>query len=132
MSLSNRNRSLIFCLCIAPCILLISGTAYAQYSNEDLIKDMRWRNIGPANMSGRISDIEALDDDWTKVLVASASGGVWKSINGGTTFEPIFDRYGAASIGDVAIFQNDPNIIWVGTGEECCRNSAAWGDGIYK
>ena len=132
MSLSNRNLSLIFCLCIAPCILLISGTAYAQYSNEDLIKDMRWRNIGPANMSGRISDIEALDDDWTKVLVASASGGVWKSINGGTTFEPIFDRYGAASIGDVAIFQNDPNIIWVGTGEECCRNSAAWGDGIYK
>ena len=83
-------------------------------------------------MVGRISDFEALDADFTQVLLASASGGVFKSVNAGTTWEPIFERYGSASIGDVAFFQKDPNIIWVGTGEECVRNSVAWGDGVYK
>ena len=97
-----------------------------------LVRHLRWRSVGPANMVGRISDFEALDNDFTQVLVASASGGVFKSVNAGTTWEPIFDRYGAASIGDVAFFQKDPSIIWVGTGEECVRNSVAWGDGIYK
>ena len=112
--------------------LLFSGFVSGQTRQEQLIKDMRWRNIGPANMSGRISDIEALDDDFTTVLIASASGGVWKSTNAGTTFDPIFDKYGSASIGDIAIFRKDPNIIWVGTGEKSARNSVAWGDGIYK
>ncbi len=97
-----------------------------------LIRHLLWRSIGPANMVGRISDFEALDKDFTQVLVGTASGGVFKSVNAGTTWEPIFDRYGAASIGDVAFFQKDPSIIWVGTGEECVRNSVAWGDGIYK
>ncbi|MBD3412869.1 MAG: hypothetical protein GF421_00360 [Candidatus Aminicenantes bacterium] len=116
---------ILFFLCTA--ILLPSGQ-----TEKNLIKDFKWRNIGPANMIGRISDFEALDKDFTHVLVASASGGVWKSVNAGTTWEPIFDHYGSASIGDVAFFQEDPDIIWVGTGEECCRNSIAWGDGIYK
>jgi photosystem II stability/assembly factor-like uncharacterized protein len=97
-----------------------------------LAQHLRWRSIGPANMVGRISDFEALDSDFTQVLVGTASGGVYKSVNAGTTWEPIFDKYGAASIGDVAFFQKDPRIIWVGTGEECVRNSVAWGDGVYK
>lgn len=132
MDSSNRHGFSLYGFYAALCIFLIAGAAFAQSSEEDLTKNMRWRNIGPANMSGRISDIEALEDNWTTVLVASASGGVWKSNNGGTTFEPIFDRYSAASIGDVAFFKKNPDIIWVGTGEECCRNSAAWGDGIFK
>ncbi|MGB2844370.1 MAG: hypothetical protein WBC02_05915 [Candidatus Aminicenantaceae bacterium] len=110
----------------------VTSLFFSQSSEESLIKDLKWRNVGPANMIGRISDFEALDKDFTQVLCASASGGVWKSVNAGTTWEPIFDKYGSASIGDVAFFQKDPNIIWVGTGEECCRNSIAWGDGIYK
>ena len=81
---------------------------------------------------GRISAIDALENDFAHVIVGTASGGVFKSINAGTTWTPIFDNYGSASIGDVAIFQKNPDIIWVGTGEECGRNSAAWGDGIYK
>ncbi|MFC1556215.1 hypothetical protein ACFL67_03945, partial [candidate division KSB1 bacterium] len=113
-------------------ILLFSSIILAQGLEENLIKDLRWRNIGPANMGGRISDIEALDNDFTHLLVASASGGVWKSVNGGNSFEPIFDNYSAASIGDIALFQPDPDIIWVGTGEECGRNSAAWGNGVFK
>jgi len=100
--------------------------------DQAFVSHLKWRNIGPANMVGRISDFEALDNDFTFVLVAGAAGGVFKSVNAGTTWEPIFDKYGSASIGDVAVFPKDPNIIWVGTGEECTRNSISWGDGIYK
>ncbi|MFC1476857.1 WD40/YVTN/BNR-like repeat-containing protein [candidate division KSB1 bacterium] len=124
-----RSVSLILALLV---ICFSSGTVYSQALEENLIKDLKWRNIGPANTSGRISDIEALDNDFTHVIVASASGGVWKSLNAGTSWEPIFDDYGTASIGDIALFQPNPDIIWVGTGEECCRNTATWGDGIYK
>ena len=93
---------------------------------------LQWRSIGPANMMGRIAAVEALITDYRHVLVASASGGVFKSLNGGITWEAIFDDYGAGSIGAVAIFQPNPDIIWVGTGEAANRNSSAWGDGIYK
>jgi len=126
--IKNMFRSLLV-ICL---VLGMTSPFFSQSKEETMIKDLKWRNVGPANMIGRISDFEALESDFTQVLVASASGGVWKSVNAGTTWEPIFDNYGTASIGDVAFFQKDPNIIWVGTGEECCRNSIAWGDGIYK
>ncbi len=132
MSLLMKKKSIFLGFFVVFLIAVFSGLVIAQTTGEDLIKDLRWRNIGPANMSGRVSDIEALDNDFTKVFVAAASGGVWKSVNAGSSFEPIFDKYGAASIGDIAIFQKNPDIIWVGTGEECGRNSIAWGDGIYK
>jgi hypothetical protein len=99
---------------------------------EALFRDLRWRNLGPANMAGRISDIEAVEANPAVVFIASASGGVWKSLNAGTTWEPIFTQYGTSSIGDVAIFQPNPEIVWVGSGEDCVRNSVAWGDGMYK
>ncbi len=104
----------------------------AQWSTDELVGDLRWRNIGPANMMGRIAAIEALDTDYRTVLVGTASGGVFKSTNAGITWEAIFDRYGSGSIGAVAFFQPNPDIIWVGTGEAANRNSSAWGDGIYK
>ncbi len=118
-------------------ILLLTLTtccyiSLAQLSTPDLTQDLKWRNIGPANMMGRIAAIEALDTDYRHVLVASASGGVFKSTNAGITWEAIFDNYGAGSIGAVAMFQPNPDIIWVGTGEAANRNSSAWGDGLYK
>ncbi len=103
-----------------------------QTDVQSLFKDLQWRNIGPANMAGRVTDIEAVEGDFSRVLVASASGGVWKSDNAGTTWDPIFTDYGSASIGDIAVFQPDPDIIWVGTGESCTRNSVGWGDGVYR
>jgi photosystem II stability/assembly factor-like uncharacterized protein len=134
MSASSKTFLRVFHFILLTAIL--AGTFSAQNAPADadrpLLRHLKWRNIGPANMVGRISDFEALDSDFTQVLVASASGGVFKSVNAGTTWEPIFDNYGSASIGDVAFFQKDPKIIWVGTGEECSRNSIAWGDGIYK
>ena len=93
---------------------------------------LQWRNIGPANMAGRVTDIEAVDANPAIVYVGAASGGVWKSVNAGTTWEPIFTDYGTSNIGDIAIFQPNPDIVWVGTGESCTRNSVGWGDGVYK
>jgi len=106
--------------------------ALSQPSDSALLSAFRWRNIGPASMGGRVVDIEALDAAFTTVYVASASGGVFKSVNAGTTWTPIFDNYASASIGDIAVFQANPRIVWVGTGEANNRNSVAWGDGIYK
>ncbi len=114
-------------------LVLLAGTPLlTQTTDPSLVDDLRWRNIGPANMQGRVTDIEALDADYRHVLVASASGGVFKSVNAGTTWEPIFDKYGTSNIGDIAVCQKDPNLIWVGTGESCTRNSVGWGDGVYK
>ena len=124
------NHTRVWLLLIA--LMLLCVPFLAQAPDPSLLQDLRWRNIGPANMQGRVTDIEALDSDYRHVLVASASGGVFKSVNAGTTWEPIFDSYGSSNIGDVAICQKDPNVIWVGTGESCTRNSVGWGDGVYK
>lgn len=110
-------------------LILLPSLLFGQNQIDQALK---WRSIGPANMMGRIAAVEALNTDYRHVLVASASGGVFKSTNGGITWEAIFDDYGAGSIGAVAMFQPNPEIIWVGTGEAANRNSSAWGDGIYK
>src|ERR1700726_4837259 len=91
------------------------------------------RNIGSAEMSGRIAAIAAVNDSGrVTVFAGSASGGVWKSVNGGTTFKPVFDRQNVQSIGAVAIDHSNPKIVWVGTGEGWLRNSVSIGDGVYK
>ena len=110
-----------------------SPTIQAPTSTHPLARDLRWRNIGPANMMGRIAAIEGLSTDYRHVLVASASGGVFRSRNAGITWEPIFDNStGAGSIGAVTMFEPDPSIIWVGTGEAANRNSSGWGNGVFK
>lgn len=89
------------------------------------------RHIGPATMSGRIMSIDAVERDPRIFYVGSASGGVWKTKNGGVTFEPVFDDY-TMSIGAVAIDQAHPDTVWVGTGEGCPRNSVSVGTGLYR
>jgi photosystem II stability/assembly factor-like uncharacterized protein len=107
--------------------------AQAPAADHPMARDLRWRNIGPANMTGRIAAVEALSTDHRHVVVASASGGVFLSKNAGITWSPIFDSSdGAGSIGSVAMFEPDPNIIWVGTGEAANRNSSGWGNGLFK
>ena len=114
-------------LCVAWVHLLM-----AQPSTADLAQAFPWRNIGPANMMGRISAVDGYHADYRVLLVGAASGGVWKTTNAGTTWTPIFDDYGSQSIGDVVFFQPDTSIIWVGTGEANNRNSVGWGDGVYQ
>jgi photosystem II stability/assembly factor-like uncharacterized protein len=91
------------------------------------------RNIGSAQMSGRIAAVTAVNDGGRlTVFAASASGGVWKSVNAGTSFKPVFDNPAVQSIGAVAIDPANPKIVWVGSGESWVRNSVSIGDGIYK
>ena len=121
-----KNIHALLFILLAPLFLI------AQRPDNPYSQDLKWRNIGPANMMGRIAAVDALDTDYRHVLCASASGGVFKSTNGGITWDAIFDRYGAGSIGSVSLCQQNPDIIWVGTGESANRNSSGWGDGIYK
>ena len=101
-------------------------------SNDPLLKRFVFRGIGPASMGGRIDDFAVVESNPSTYYVAFATGGLWKTINNGTTFEPIFDSYSTHSIGDVAVSQTDPNIIWVGTGEPNNRQSSSFGDGVFK
>ncbi len=93
---------------------------------------LKFRSVGPALTSGRISDIAVHPKKPYTYYVATSAGGVWKTINNGTTFQPIFDSQGSYSIGCVTIDPNNQNRIWVGTGENNNQRSVAYGDGIYR
>ncbi len=103
-----------------------------NWSTDPMLRQFVWRSIGPASMGGRIDDIAAVESNPSIIYLGFATGGVWKSVNNGTTFEPIFDEYSTSSIGDIAIAPSDSNIVWVGTGEPNNRQSSSFGDGIYK
>lgn len=96
------------------------------------ISSLRFREIGPATMGGRIDDIEAVASDPRIIYAGAASGGIFKSVNGGTSWTPIFDKEDVSTIGDIAIAPSDPSIVWAGTGESNNRQSSSWGGGIYK
>ncbi|MBP7821286.1 MAG: hypothetical protein KA010_00090 [Saprospiraceae bacterium] len=110
-------------------IFLFNGMAQNKTISVNL-GDLRARNIGPAVMSGRVSDIVGVNKSPEILYVGAANGGVWKSLNGGTSFKPIFDEH-TQSIGKITIDQNHPDTVWVGTGESWVRNSVSVGDGIY-
>ncbi len=94
--------------------------------------NIKWRSIGPANMSGRITSISVFEKDPNVWWASSASGGLLKTVNNGVNFEHQFDDQATVSIGEVAVSQLDQNVVWVGTGENNPRNSVSWGDGVYK
>lgn len=112
--------------------VMIAGAALAADIDPDLLAGMQARAIGPAGMSGRIAAIDAVASDPAIVFVGAATGGVWKSVDGGLTFAPMFDKQPVAAIGALAVFQANPAIVWAGTGESNVRNSASVGDGVYR
>jgi photosystem II stability/assembly factor-like uncharacterized protein len=121
-------------------ILFLAAFAAAQQTpatpirfDAGAISGLPIRNIGSAAMSGRIAAVTARNEDGRlTIFIGSASGGVWKSINGGTTFKPVFDNQSVQSIGAVTIDPSNPKTVWVGTGESWARNSVSIGDGVYK
>ncbi len=123
---------------LAGAILTAACTANAaaapadQPNPTDKFKNLEFREIGPATMGGRIDDFAVVESNPDIVYVGTASGGVWKTTNNGTTWEPIFDKESVSTIGDIAIAPSDPSIVWVGTGEPNNRQSSSWGDGVYK
>src|SRR5438445_9475703 len=130
------TRRLIPFLSIAAMTALI-GTSFAQTPSarfdSETISGLGARNIGSATMSGRIAALDAVQEGQRlTIYVGSASGDVWKSVNGGATFKPVFDKQPVQSIGAVTIDPKNPKVIWVGTGEAWTRNSTSIGDGVYK
>jgi len=110
---------------------LLAVSLCAQQFDEDLLKHLTWRSVGPAGAGGRVVDI-SVSGDPAHIYAATGGGGVWKSTNQGTTWEPIFDHESVGAIGAVAADPSNPDTVWVGTGEANPRNSVSWGDGVYK
>lgn len=113
-------------------LLALVFESLSQTIDMGLLKGLALRNVGPAGMSGRITSIDVVLRDLNTMYVGSGSGGLWKSENGGHTWQPIFEHEKTASIGAVAIYQNNPSTIYVGTGEGNPRNSHNSGYGMYK
>lgn len=117
---------------VLPALLaLLPFSAFAQI-DPDLLAGMKARSIGPASMSGRVAAIDVVESNPDIIYVGAATGGLWKSVDGGLSFTPVFDDQPVAAIGAVAVFQPSPEIIWAGTGEGNPRNSMSVGNGIYK
>ena len=123
-------------------VVFFSGNVFSNQKSDDAedqpafgnatFKSMAFRSIGPAYMSGRIADIAVDQNDPSTWFVAVGSGGVWKTVNSGTTWTPIFDDQSVYSIGDVTIDPSNSSIIWVGSGENHGGRHIAFGDGVYK
>ncbi|MCP4725844.1 MAG: glycosyl hydrolase, partial [bacterium] len=113
-------------------ILFVTSSAIAQDITSGTFSSLRFRSIGPAWASGRISDIAVNPNNHSEWYVGVASGGIWKTTNNGTTFRPIFDRYGSYSIGCLAIDPNNVNVVWAGSGENNSQRALGYGDGVYK
>lgn len=131
-------------LFILLAVFFVSSVSFAQkkkdekkeeaksFINSGLVSGLKWRSIGPAWASGRIADFAVNPDNPKEYFVGVASGNVWKTENNGTTWKPVFDNYGAYSIGIVELDPNNPNVVWVGTGENNHQRALGYGDGVYK
>lgn len=114
-------------------LLCVAVSAQAQKNeSDDPFGNLEWRAIGPVNMGGRVADVEGVPGDPNTVYVGTASGGIWKTTNGGMTFDPIFDDQEVPSIGDLGMAPGNPDVIYAGTGESNVRNSVSVGKGVYR
>ncbi len=122
--------------CLTACLVFLIAFSAASGQSADkigkLYEKLSWRSIGPAVMGGRTVDIEALESKPWIIYAAVGPSGVWRSSNNGITWEAVFNKEATVSVGDLAVSQSNPDIIWVGTGEATCRNSVTIGDGVYK
>jgi len=141
MSNSFRRLGLLALPLIVLCVMTVvpSGQSNAgsaepaiNQSDDPVLGAFRFRSIGPASMGGRIDDIAVSESDPSIIYLGYAVGGVFRSTNNATSFEPVFQTYNSASIGDIAIHPTNPNIVYIGTGEANNRQTASFGDGIYK
>jgi photosystem II stability/assembly factor-like uncharacterized protein len=124
-----KNRLVLLSIIVS---VAWASATYGQSVNEAMLKALQFRSIGPAVQGGRIDDVAVVENKPSIMYVGSASGGVWKTSNNGTTWQPVFDNENVSSIGDIAISPSNPDVVWVGTGEPNNRQSSSFGDGVYK
>ena len=125
-------RTLTMSFAVAAVLSLV---AVAQAPAPSPFAGLTWRSIGPVNTSGRIDDfaVARVPGQPDAIYVGTATGGVFKSVNGGVSWSPVFDHVdGMMSIGDLAVSSSNPNVVWAGTGEAWTRNSVSIGNGIYN
>ncbi len=132
-------RTHCFFTAVFALLLFWNARSNAQESGDDedpinarTFSGLSFRSLGPAKTAGRVADLAVNPEDHSNYYVAVASGGVWRTDNGGTTYEPIFDDQGSFSIGCVALDPNNPDVVWVGTGENNNQRSVGYGDGVYR
>jgi len=128
----RNSIRLVFIFNIILFTIIFGQSKKSNLWDDKNFDGLEFRSIGPALMSGRISDIAIHPEDENTWYLAVGSGGVWKTVNAGITWTPIFDDQGSYSIGCVTIDPNNPNIIWVGTGEDLGGRHFGYGDGIYR
>lgn len=119
---------------LAALLVFPATPASAQLSgplDQATLDGFEWRSIGPSHMGGRVTDIEGVPGTHT-FYVATSLGGIWKTVNQGTTFFPLFTHERVISLGDIAVAPSNPDIVWAGTGEEDSRNSITAGGGVFK
>ena len=130
-----RIRGLVIVGLLSACL---SAPVAAQQGDGGAaaidLSSREWRSVGPGGIGGRISDFAVVESDPDTVYVATAQSGVWKTVNGGITWVPIFDEQSRQAIGGIAVAPTNPNVVWVGTGEANGRNlvSTSWGNGVYR
>jgi photosystem II stability/assembly factor-like uncharacterized protein len=118
--------------CAGLALLAVVRVHGAGVMEPDRLAGLKARSIGPAGMSGRIAAVEGVASEPRTVYVGAATGGLWRSRNGGVTWEPLFDDQPVHAVGAIAVFQANPQVLWVGTGEGNPRNSASIGGGVYR
>ncbi|HEY2953904.1 MAG TPA: hypothetical protein VGK89_01500 [Candidatus Eisenbacteria bacterium] len=112
--------------------LKTKGAAADVVLEPRLLKDLAWRSVGPANMGGRVSDFAVVEKHPATFYAAFGTGGAFKTGNLGTTWSPVFEKEAVASVGAIEVWQKNPDVVWIGTGEANSRNSSSWGNGVYR
>jgi len=129
---SRVNRSQRVSLLVAFCMLVCASAAFTQQTiDPKTYEGMKWRLVGPFR-GGRVLAVTGVIGQPSTYYFGAVSGGVWKTTDGGETWDPIFDKQSISSIGAIAVADSDPNVIYVGTGEACIRGNISYGDGVYK
>ncbi|MDX9929088.1 MAG: hypothetical protein RBS37_04470 [Bacteroidales bacterium] len=122
----------MFFMTILMAVVMAPANLFSQALGDEILGAARYRSIGSTRQGGRFVDFAVYEKNPSIFYAALASGGLWKTVNNGITLEPVFDNQGVICIGDVAIDQNNPDIVWVGTGEANNSRTSYYGDGIYK
>ncbi|MDF1575780.1 MAG: hypothetical protein P1P86_11390 [Bacteroidales bacterium] len=137
----NSSFWIAVCLAMALMVSPVDLNAQKKKNQEEektegidagLLSGLKWRSIGPAMTSGRVSDFAVNPQDHSEWYVAISSGNVWKTVNNGTTFKPVFEKYASYSTGVITMDPNNPNLLWLGTGENNHQRALGYGDGVYK
>src|SRR6187431_1694284 len=132
LSRFTRSRAARLGFSAALCLVLFSALPLVAQQTPDLYRGVAFREIGPTTRSGRFVDFAVVEATPRIFYAANATGGLWKTTNGGVAFTQVFDSPTASSIGAVALAQSAPDTIYVGTGEANNSRSSYYGDGVYK